>query len=180
MAQHSYTWSSSRARNLHLQGSVGPGGDSHSNNRDKLASFQVCATAPSIRGSNVQVCSASLQPRKASLWKFVYNQPFRYPMRNRTPTQIFCAGLGLVNPIRPGEAVSSQTRSLNLMLGSQAAYWKEFRCTQHPELQESLLACPFAWMHKAGLDLVVNLSQTPPGTCWGLQSRNILFGYSRR
>lgn len=52
------------------------------------------------------------------------------------PTQVLCAGLGLVNPTRPGDCASSQTRSLNLMLGSRAAYWKEFRRTQHPELQE--------------------------------------------
>lgn len=37
--------------------------------RDKLASSEVCAAAPSIRGSMVQVCSASLQPHKAALYE---------------------------------------------------------------------------------------------------------------
>lgn len=54
--------------------------------------------------------------------------------------QALCTGLGLVNPAKLGKAVSSQTRSLNLVLGSQAAYWREFRHTQHPELQKTLSA----------------------------------------
>lgn len=82
--------------------------------------------------------SNSTAMQSSSVWKFAYNQ-LQIPCEEQH-TQALHAGLGLVNPARLGKAVSSQTRSLNLMLGSQAAYSRELRHTQHPELQESLSA----------------------------------------
>lgn len=82
--------------------------------------------------------SNSTAMQSSSVWKFAYNQ-LQIPCEEQH-TQAVHAGLGLVNPAKLGKAVSSQTRSLKLMLGSQAAYSRELRHTQHPELQASLSA----------------------------------------